>query len=57
MRVGKVARSAGGRRHYRTNLALGTLFVGAFVVGSTELVVVARGMDVSIGAPGTLVTA
>ena len=46
----------------RTNLALGTLFLGAFVVGSAELVVVgilnliAGDLTVSISAGGTLVT-
>jgi len=62
MRTGTAARSAGGGRH-RSGLALGTLLLGAFVVGSAELVMVgvlnevARDMDVSIGAAGTQVTA
>jgi DHA1 family inner membrane transport protein len=47
----------------RVNLALGALFLGAFVVGSAELVVVgilnliAADMNVSISTGGTLVTA
>jgi DHA1 family inner membrane transport protein len=47
----------------RTNLALGALFLGAFVVGSAELVVVgilnliAGDLSVSISTGGTLVTA
>lgn len=47
----------------RTNLALGTLFLGAFVIGSAELVVVgilnliAADLSVSISTAGTLVTA
>lgn len=51
----------GGR--FRTALALGALFLGAFVVGSAELVVVgvlplvARDVGVSVGVAGTLVTA
>ena len=50
----------GGRR---ASFALGALFLGAFVVGSAELVVVgilsllARDLAVSIGSAGTLVTA
>jgi MFS transporter, DHA1 family, inner membrane transport protein len=46
----------------RTNLALGALFLGAFVVGSAELVVVgilnliAGDLSVSISTGGTLVT-
>ncbi len=51
------------RDYPRANLALGALFLGAFVVGSAELVVVgllsliARDLAVSIAAAGTLVTA
>jgi MFS transporter, DHA1 family, inner membrane transport protein len=62
IRAGKVARSAVGGRH-RSGLALGTLFLGAFVVGSAELVVagvldvVARDLSVSVSAAGTLATA
>ena len=46
----------------RTNLALGALFLGAFVVGSAELVIVglltliARDLAVPTGAAGTLLT-
>ncbi|MGM1064478.1 MFS transporter [Saccharothrix sp. Mg75] len=46
----------------RTNLALGALFLGAFVAGSAELIVVgilnliADDMGVSIGSAGSLVT-
>lgn len=52
-----------GRERVRTKLALGALFLGAFVVGSAELMVVgilnivARDLGVSIGTAGTLVTA
>lgn len=52
-----------GQGRSRTNLALAALFLGAFVVGSAELVVVgvlnliARDMAVSISVAGTLVTA
>jgi DHA1 family inner membrane transport protein len=47
----------------RTNLVLGTLFLGTFILGSAELVVVglldliAKDMAVSISLAGTLVTA
>ena len=55
-------RTIGGGGHL-SGLALGMLFLGAFVIGSAELVVVSVlnvatwDMDVSIGAAGTLVTA
>lgn len=51
------------RGHARTSLALGALFLGAFVVGSTELVVVglltliAWDLAVSVATTGALVTA
>ena len=52
-----------GRDLSRANVALAALFLGAFVVGTAELVVVGvlnlvvRDMAVSIGTAGMLVTA
>lgn len=61
--VGRTVRAGRSRVRSRTHLALGALFLGAFVVGSAELVIVgilnlvAQDLAVSISTAGTLVTA
>lgn len=63
MSMSAVTKVGRGEGWPRANLALAALFLGAFVVGSAELVVVgilnilARDLGVSVGTAGTLVTA
>ena len=63
MREATIQHELGGRGRHRPGLALAVLFLGAFVVGSAELVIVgiltlvADDLAVSVGTAGLLVTA